>query len=281
MYIWIFLATIMVALSFFNLSPRPEADNSANEVKASITVNRFRAEHLAFVRTMECEVILRCNNGYTDLGPGWHQGDNSVVIDKTFMNTLPYTDFATNLPIGYEEDTNLLDVHHVIACTKKRLEDTEGSNSFVQCNKYSYKYAVSYTKIPDRWLSKDVDATGVVKPLPALVNLISKASSAGSIYGWADCSYAAGGMRCILRGYSAKVSIAEQTEDDEIIQKYTHISPQAIIWNTPDFLDECRDATHPCLFAYERFMTSDKGHHCKTLMGDYYPYSDHYSDQYS
>ena len=262
MYIWIFLATIMVALSFFNLSPRSDTDNAANEVKASITVNRFRAEHLGFVRTMECELIMHRDNGE------WKSGALTSPHDITVenMNNLPYTQYACNLPIGYEQTTNLLDVYHVVVCTKKKLEE-QGSNEFANCNSTSYRYAISYAKIPDRWLSKDIDEnTGIVKPLPALVNLMAKATGAGSIYGWTDCSGHAGvNMKCDLRGYSARVGMAEKTEDDEVVLKYTLLPADSLIWRMPHFGGEC-GTTIPCLFAYERFMTSDKGHHCQALM---------------
>ncbi|MBO6282119.1 MAG: hypothetical protein J6N49_06285 [Alphaproteobacteria bacterium] len=270
MYIWIFLATIMVALSFFNLSPRSDTDNAVNEVKASITVNRFRAEHLAFVHSMECELIMHTDNGswknYALTSP------HDITIEN--MNNLPYTDYASNLPIGYEQTTNLLDVYHVVVCTKKKLEEEDG-NSFENCTSTSYRYAISYAQIPDRWLSKDIDQNeGIVKPLPTLVNLMAKATGAGSLYGWTDCSGQAGfNLQCILRGYSTRVGTTEKV-DDKIVQKYTKIPSNSLIWNMPHFGEKC-GTTIPCLFAYERFLTSDKGHHCKTLMGDSYPYSSH------
>ena len=45
MYIWILLATIMVAFSFYNISPRADKENYINEAKTSIIVNRFKMAH--------------------------------------------------------------------------------------------------------------------------------------------------------------------------------------------------------------------------------------------
>lgn len=66
MYIWILLATIMVALSFYNVSPRADKDHALNEVRAATVSNRFKIEHKAMLKTMECEIMYQRNSGCWD-----------------------------------------------------------------------------------------------------------------------------------------------------------------------------------------------------------------------
>lgn len=260
----------MVALNFLNLSQRPDTNGAVNEVKASIPVNRFRAEHIAFVRTMECELILHLNNG------SWRpiSGGTPVTVKPAtaeggnLMDQIPYTTFEDNLPMGYEQDNSLLNVHHTIVCTKKRLEEVEeDAYEEVDCNSTSHRYALSYARIPTKWLNKTTDAGGAVKPQPMLVNLLSKASSSGSIYGWTDCTLS----ECLLKGFSSKVGYTDKEEDEETgevdyVMKYTRISPDSGLWSIPDFESVCKSSQFPCFFAYEKFDNSDKGKHCKHLV---------------
>ena len=92
MYIWILLATIMVALSFFNTSPREDKASVFTEIKASTFINRFRAEHIAYFRTMECEIILN---------PTHSLDDSKAVIEAASADYVNYTSVQKNLPIGY------------------------------------------------------------------------------------------------------------------------------------------------------------------------------------
>ena len=304
MYIWILLATIMVALSFFNISPRADKENTVNEVKASLIVNRFRAEHLAMARTLECEVIRRSDNSdWRETFPVSFKkeadGSGSATIKFTSPRDsypvtwdLPYTQYKCNLPMGYELDSPLLEVRHAIICTDKRLEDPDQTdNVAVQCQRLGhgrYQYIVSYAKIPDRWITKETvkydDEFDVARPLPALANLLAKATSYGSVYGWTDCAERnVGGspkVECDLRGYNARVLRIQEQEADEDEENgaepqkvdpdrkvlgYTVINKSAPVWNIPDFADMC-NSTIPCLFAYERFPTSDNAYHCYNLM---------------
>lgn len=281
MYIWILLATIMVALSFFNVSPRADKENAVNEVKASLIINRFRAEHLAMARTMDCEVIRRLNN------TGWRDVDTENPYDKVSIIpkniALPYTRYECNLPMGYEQNSAILNVHHMVICLNKRIEDPDQETSLpVNCSSAKFRYMVSYAAIPDRWLSKDpkdLELYGVARPLPILVNLMAKATSYGCVYGWADCSEnSSAKVQCDLRGYNARVIRIQDTLSDSAtgepadptdpLQKifsFTVINKDAPLWNATDFKTLC-NSSRPCLVAYERFPTSDRAHHCQNLV---------------
>lgn len=286
MYIWILLATIMVALSFFNVSPRADKENAVNEVKASLIINRFRAEHLAMARTMDCEIIRRLNN------TGWRNIEAQNPYDKVFPISkdiaLPYTRYKCNLPLGYEANSSILDVHHLIICLNKRLEDPDQEDNLpTDCGTGRYRYMVSYAAIPDRWLSKDsadLDHYGVARPLPVLVNLMAKASSYGCVYGWADCaeSGTSSKVECDLHGYSARVvriqdsasdstsSGADSLDPTQTLFSFTVINKAAPLWNATKFKELCNSAK-PCLVAYEKFGTADRAGRCRRLVAQTSP----------
>ncbi len=278
MYIWILLATIMVALSFFNVSPRADKENAVNEVKASLIINRFRAEHLAMARTMDCEIVRRLNN------TGWRDVDTENPYDKVSIIpkniALPYTRYECNLPLGYEQNSAILNVHHMIICLNKKIEDpNQEGNLPVNCSSAKFRYMVSYAAIPDRWLSKDesdIENYGVARPLPTLVNLMAKATSYGCVYGWADCAEnsSTSKVECDLRGYNARVIHAQDAVSDSIsaiedltqkVFSFTTIDKAAPLWNATDFKTLCNSA-RPCLVAYEKFPTTDRAHHCQKLV---------------
>lgn len=277
MYIWIFLATVMVALSFLNLSQRPDKDNTLSEIKAASVVNKFKAEHTAMVKTMECEIILHRNTN------SWYS--SSVPYSPTGLNfsgdgavDLDYTSYTDNLPIGYESGG--LEVKHYMYCFKEQVE-TSTSNELVSCldTNYDYVYAVSYVQIPVAWLSKGEEGT----PLPTLINLLSKstASTSGTIYGvgtttvygWTECD---GGseehLRCKLLGNNARVGLVNNSKSKTgQYLTYDILDEDSMMWkNNADFATECAAANTPCLFAYDHIRRIDNGNHCQKLVSGEY-----------
>ena len=155
MYIWILLATIMVALSFFNLSPRSDKGNAVNEIKATSLLNRFKIEHVAIYKTMECDAVLHVDslqNPSTHTG-GWTEGsdENSIVLDVSKTSgakpDLGYIKFSDNLPIGYDLSTSPVaqNVKHTILCLSKPLEDPD--TEYRNCFSTGYRYMISYMQI--------------------------------------------------------------------------------------------------------------------------------------
>ena len=143
MYIWILLATIMVALSFLNTSPREDKADVFREVRAASFVNRFRVEHIAFMQTIECPFIYNIHN-YT----------NGQVFGET-DKTNSYTSYQDNLPVGYNEGDSDISIHHYVYCFKKdetMSKDTETDRPTVgegaSCTSSEYRYAISFAQIP-------------------------------------------------------------------------------------------------------------------------------------
>lgn len=262
MYIWILLATIMVALSFFNLSPRPDKDHSMNELKAATVVNRFKAEHLAMARYMECEIVKQTNNSNWDGSVG---GRTSVAApvevqysgnDSSTVPNLAYTKVSCYLPQGYDY-SSAVRVKHFIYCIDGKAEDV-GDRNYVACDKTRDRYLVSYAQIPDKWLSHERIDGKSRTPAPLFMTFVSKATSAGSTYGWTDCI----DNSCTLRGYSSRAGKYERDEDKTQIYEYTLLSSKSILWSQAK--TDCR--AHPCLFAYMHLPVADVANHCYRLM---------------
>ncbi len=91
MYIWILLATIMVALAFFNVSPRVDKEHALNEIRAATVTNRFKAEHEAMLKTMECEIMYGQNNGWDYDNPSIPDSERASAygpVDVSCFNPL-------------------------------------------------------------------------------------------------------------------------------------------------------------------------------------------------
>ena len=244
MYIWILLATIMVALSFFNVSPRADKEHALNDIKAATVVNRFKAEHAAMLKTFNCEFLFRQPNPDWDPFISFDVGrtSNTKAVDiskynpsaleagdtlrelkrnEVYGGSKPYTKFTDHLPMGYKLDKSKKykqdKIHHMIFCLKKDATEAKDASDFISCQstdasiaKLAYhRYLVSYARISDRWISKDETKT----PLPTLVNMLSKTPGSTAVIGWTDCTTPEEG--CILRGNEAYTNASEMEYTDE------------------------------------------------------------------
>lgn len=232
MYIWILLASIMVALSFFNVTPRADKDNAVSEIRTSIIVQRFKAEHLALTKTLECEMIY----------------NNASYSSPTSINTnfdVGYTSFRKNLPVGYDLNVGGITIYHKLVCMTLQIVD-ENARVQPSCAGSPGRYAISFAQIPDRWITKDA---GNTVPLPALVNFLAKEKRIGDNYGWVKCNVG----ECMLVGKNAAQTVPET------------IPANSPIWSDSQFANLCRTGK-PCLFAYKKLTLADNGNQCQKAM---------------
>ena len=317
MYIWILLATIMVALSFFNLSPRADKEHALNEIRAATVVNRFKAEHVAMQKTMQCEIVKNRNNGWDNytgntsdceqviempdpsVEPGMDMETQQNVYATNRQSAcgpvevkhdidLGYLSFADNLPVGYEENSSIVQSYHYIYCLDRPVENSTKPR-YIPCNKVNTvstnytRYMVSFARIPDRWIAHDNAAGEQPTPVPMFATFLAKSTSSGSIYGWTDCKNG----KCVLRGMSNKAgSMYYKDENFERTTKneegedvttthsykkqffeYTILPDNAIFWDNKKFKEVCIESKYPCLLVYEKMAVSDPGKHCAHLMG--------------
>lgn len=244
MYIWILLATIMVALSFFNLSPRSDKEGYITEGKASAVVTRFRIEHVAAMRATECDLINK--RSPTDMY-------NVINVDMQDENVRAF------LPVGYRSLDNFMPKHNIY-CLADRIEmSPELSTS---CALSANRYLISYAKIPDRWITKSGDR---VSPLPALTNYLAKNKVAGGIFGWTICDAENG---CTLHLSQTEWDNNEDAADDQFgivlrgegeRQGFVNV----LMEDGGAFADECFGSA--CLISYNRYYVKNTGNHCAQM----------------
>ncbi len=262
MYIWILLATIMISLSFLNLSPRADKEGVFTEVKATSLVNRFKIEHSAFSRLAECRLINSTSASQTIAKYTGADGDNSFMQNE--------------LPIGYIGGEDLHTYHYTYCLTD---DVTDGGSPEIAGNCLItdatpvFRYSVSYARIPDRWIAKDTGA-----PVATLSNALAKIYVKGSILGIARCSVAESGSAvdsCTFQGSEAY--IRENSQDPESGQnsgasRAFFLSFKGTTGGTNDFYhklfaeqdfrDSCGGA---CLFAIRKLSNVNRDKHCTPL----------------
>lgn len=290
MYIWILLATIMVALSFFNTSPREDKASVFTEIKASTFINRFRAEHTGYFRTLECDILYNSN-----------RYENSIIpIQKSDVENLGYTSLASNLPIGYNEEDNGQVIYHGIYCFDKDLRE-EGA-ALTNCSTAAQRYLFSFSGISERWTSKTKysvtlpdtvtknyrgNVVEISAPVPAFSNYLAKELHGIKNTGWMYCA----DNKCYLVGRSSIQTLYdknaakneyEQKADgtygikkggsetnpvkDTDRNKYITLHlPEADSLGS-DFMNTCSTNGMPCMFSAEKFKTTDTSGHCRGLM---------------
>ena len=289
MYIWILLATIMVALSFFNTSPREDKASVFTEIKASTFINRFRAEHTGYFRTLECDIIYNSN-----------RYENSIIpVQESDVENLGYTSLASNLPIGYNKEDSGQVIYHGIYCFDKDLRE-EGA-ALTNCSTAAQRYLFSFSGISERWTSKTkysvtlpdtvtASSSGTVvkisAPVPAFSNYLAKELHGIKNTGWMYCA----DNKCYLVGRSSIQTLYdknaaknkyEQKEDgtygikneggansvkDTNRHKYITLHLPAADSLGSDFMDTCSTNGMPCMFSAEKFKTTDTSGHCRGLM---------------
>lgn len=251
MYIWILLATIMVALSFFNLSPRADKDGTFEEIKSATVVNRFMIEHRAFSDVAECKLLTNSGthiNAITNFNTDESNTDGWLYKNKA-------------LPIGYISGADLT-THHYTYCLSgdvtKGLAPAIAPNCSNSGANPVFRYGVSFATIPDKWIAKDSG-----EPLPVLSNALSKQYLKNSIIGILECG-AAPISSCSFSESKAYVVQDQEGHNQSGFMNFSNNSGfYASLFNNADFVDNCAGAS--CFFAIRRFTIKDRNDRCKRL----------------
>lgn len=267
MYIWILLATIMIALSFFNLSPRADKEGVFAEVKAESLVSRFRTEHSAFSRVAECKLVHDIKipgMGVSKVS----KFDPSDGVDKYIWEN-------RSLPIGYDYEHSDLNVYHYTFCLERDLFKG-GSPVLDECtderanpNNRAYRYSVSFAPLPARWRSK---IAGEVETVPILNSALSKQHVKGSVLGLLNCSMdetSGEASDCLFSGSRAYI---QKKEEGAVYLSFTPDSGTGndfyeVLFSNGDFKENC--AGNICFFAVHRLSNIDVDGHCEALYAEY------------
>ena len=266
MYIWILLATIMVALSFYNLTPRSDKDNSFSEIKAATLANRFKIENNAVARLLQCEVLMNLHT------TPWDTVKPSP-IDLTSNNfDFGYTKPEDNLPVGYQlsnnEEYRSFEIYHYVYCLDKKAEEKGAQIMTPDCQYGSSAhptYVVSFAKIPFRYLTKNSDRP---EPLPSFLKYLADETNGSGVAGWADCVGSESSYTCTLKGrsaykFSGKTTVKNNANQMIDVRAERAMLPiDSVLYHNPDFADECI-TDQPCMFMYRQMPTTDKGAYCR------------------
>ena len=302
MYIWILLATIMVAFSFYNLSPRMDKDNSIAETKASVLVARLKIENKAIAEAFKCDLMYNAGSYEMTVAK-----DIDINKDKPMYGCT----IEASLPIGYKvEESQIL---HQIICLDNDISNPNAKITNCAGLSSTYpEYIFSFMQIPDRWLTKD----GTNQPLPALLNHLSDTRSSHMHFGWVehvDDGYVFLGTNArgkpventqqmqvndTLKSEKIVKDFVELKKESRISEKmeikdmvvaggvgtyidrgglvdaaatavtettsYDAIPKKSVVWNSDNFEKTCGDT--PCLVAYTRISPVDKFLYCYNLV---------------
>lgn len=258
MYIWILLATIMIALSFFNLSPRADKESVFTETKAASLVNRFRIEHSAFSRVAECKMVNSISTS-----------DKMIKFPANEQDAYIWENKA--LPIGYTPSTSLNSSHYIF-CLDNELTNggsPQFADSCVSETNLVFRYSVSFAPLPERWYLKEEQEDGEGEAgivMPILSNAMSKLFVKGSVLGILSCNEE---DECSFRGsnaYEKKLNQGNRKLTGLSFKKGEEVSENPDFYTTlfanTDFINSCLGV---CLFAVHKLSNKDVDNHCKTL----------------
>lgn len=199
MYLWVVIATFMVALLSFNLSIRPDADRAYMEIKAQTVVTKFRAQHNAFKRYIESkrlsktQVAYNANHNLTDTiayhsGVGYNDNAFTGTNRSDILNDL--AEFKKFLPYGFERDASIYsevfcfkphfeaDYNYTTVCEEDDIPDAAQRLNCCAAPGVEV-FVVSWQQMPGRWINR---STGI--PISDMLAVITKSDGFGYAFGY-------------------------------------------------------------------------------------------------
>ncbi len=134
MYIWMILATFMVMLAAYNLSPRADIAHIQNAPRAEATATKFLYQHKAAEKFTKDQIT-----------------EETVATGGIDISSLVYY-----LPIGFKYDED--SYASVLYCLNPETKDAEGNITLagqttgecIQGNK-KVRYVITFGQVPDKW----------------------------------------------------------------------------------------------------------------------------------
>lgn len=191
MYLWIVIATFMVALISYNLSVRPDVDRAYMETRASTIITKFRVQHNAF---KEYIASFKLSKDSVDSAVPYSSGltytGGELLTEKSYGNPtdiqLDAEKVEKRMPYGFEPYP---DTFSKVFCFRiisydmdQDYEQTceQVSAGDVRCcaDSMSRVYVISWQKIPSRWIGSDG------KPISDMRAALSKSEGYGYAIGY-------------------------------------------------------------------------------------------------
>ena len=288
MYLWVVLATFMVALLSFNLSIRPDADRSLMETKAQTVLTKFRAQHYAFVHFIASK-RLTLTQQYSD-------NPSIQTADVGYMSTLGYNDghllYTTNgkseprdefrgmrttdlqkyLPFGFQTDSKIFSKVYCFRPNQNQYdadanfaticeEDTEISNPIERntcCGAHGIKvFVISWQEMPSRWINHNTQ-----RPVSDMMAVITKADGYGSSIGYITNIESVDGA--VISGGMYRTLGEEQDASGNPTGKYIHeikYKPVFDVLKSDKDFEACMkgdEINNPCLIAINQVSNREE-----------------------
>ena len=155
MYIWMILATFIVVLATFNLSPRADIEKVQLAPLAEAAVTKFLSQHNAAV-----EYATKVTKEMLSGGVGF----SGSVTQLTGCNN-GVGDLCDYLPIGYHYTENAY--YSSVYCLNGHVKDAEGNitktagQETEDCST-AVRYVITFGRVPQRW--KNVSTNKILAP---------------------------------------------------------------------------------------------------------------------
>lgn len=245
MYVWMILATFMVMLMAFNLSPRNDIQQQTNVPLAEGAITKFLVQHDAAVKYVKqkqkAEIGLDLNdNEITGCSEGTGNLCDLLPIGfKYEENLYNSTYYCLNAAeYSYTEEEVVDEETGEVTIQKKRVETkSEGKELGNSClNNFDGKknsiYVITYGRVPERW--KNISSN---KILGDYYNAMHKLIAIGSTCGI---------VRPKLSGSDTRNTMNSDFIVDGINVRYNSIPPY-FIENDDGFKEKCLSGSgiHP------------------------------------
>ena len=196
MYLWVVLATFIVALYSYNLSVRSDLDRVFAETKASVVIAKFRALHNGVKDYFNSQAPSKTGLTHVTYYPG--DGVNITSQSETEEDVLTLDDVVDYLPVGYAKAGDTLEdiatltgggeIVSKVFCfeegdtTKQCVSSIDGSccsNDCLEDGKCSGIYTVSFAAMPSRWINKET-----LNPNADMKMAVAKVRGYGETFGY-------------------------------------------------------------------------------------------------
>ena len=189
MYLWVVLATFIVAILSYNLSVRPDMDRTYMETKAKTAIARFKLQHTAFYSYIDSKRLKLDEQAVPGAAVDYvsRVGYNNGHVIGTQSDKIKAEDIESFLPAGY---TPRSDIYSKVFCFQKdgnnsleaeygEICETASGGTMTCCSKEdTIVYVASWQQIPSNWLNKSG------KPTSDMMLSIAKTDGYGKTFGY-------------------------------------------------------------------------------------------------
>ena len=268
MYLWVVLATFIVALYSYNLSVRSDLDRIYAETKAGVIIAKFRALHNGVAGYFNSQAPSKTGQTYVTYYPGAgvninanSQSSESGNESATQAQKLEIEQIRNYLPVGYAKSGDTIEnvatitgggeIVSKVFCfdegdtSQQCTSGGDGSCCSNRCLEEGCAgiYVVSFTQMPSRWVNKITAA-----PNADMKMAVAKVRGYGKTFGYTDTIDG----KLVLSGGRM---VQEHDESGNPIddKKFEYFEIWQAVQNDPDFQAMgCNEQNKHCLFAVDQ-----------------------------